>query len=220
MAGGTTCKVSFPIDVVLFCLCPQNSGHVEMIWFLALSFSEQMLRLRCIVGQLYKVYIPYRLWNQRRNTTTGFVFSYKFLMYLTWLWVADPSIFSVGIQMFPNRERKRSLLYENSINQYKYFKSILFLSVTSHTRFSLSSIFVINECTLIFSAANLSHDMEAGDKWHFQPRDCVEMFCRCKWGGGSQMSQWEASHWMLMHPWPLWSVSWFLRWAFWNSLYS
>lgn len=66
--------------------------------------------------------------------------------------------------MFPNRERKRSLLYENSINQYKYFKSILFLSVASHTRFSPSSIFVINECTLIFSAANLSHDMEPGDK--------------------------------------------------------
>ena len=65
--------------------------------------------------------------------------------------------------MFPNRERKRSLLYENSINQYKYFKSILFLSVASHTRFSPSSIFVINECTLIFSAAILSHDMGAGD---------------------------------------------------------
>ena len=65
--------------------------------------------------------------------------------------------------MFPNRERKGSLLYENSINQYKYFKSILFFSIASHTRFYLSSIFVINECTLIFSAENLSPDMEAGD---------------------------------------------------------
>ena len=205
-----------PLKLLCFAFAHRTLG---MIWFLALSFSEQMLRLKCVVGQLYEVYLPYRLWNQRRNITTGFVFSYKFLMYLTWLWVADLSVFSVGIQMFPNRERKRSLLYENSINQYKYFKGILFLSIASHTRFYLSSIFVINECTLIFSAGNLSHDMEAGDKWHFQPRDCAEMFCRCRWGGGSQ-SQWEASHWLPMHPWPLWSVSWFLRWAFWNSLYS
>lgn len=139
-------------------------------------------------------------------------------MYLTWLWVADLSVFSVGIQMFPNRERKRSLLYENPINQYKYFKGILFLSIASHTRFYLSSIFVINECTLIFSAGNLSHDMEAGDKWHSGSRETV-LRCFAGADGVVLQSQWEASHWLPMHPWPLWSVSWFLRWAFWNSLY-
>ena len=47
-----------PLKLLCFDFAHRTLG---MIWFLALSFSEQMLRLKCVVGQLYEVYLPYRL---------------------------------------------------------------------------------------------------------------------------------------------------------------